>query len=95
MEYLVIYRKDNNVYLYRTLRSYFSENKIGERTSAGWFIVDVQQFYNGRYYNFREYTDKINKDFEKKQKREKIERIVKNKIDFVLYHNFNIKRKYK
>ncbi len=59
--YLVIYAKRDTEIIYRLV--YWPplyENH--SYTSMGWYIVDIQRFYNGRFYTLEEYNKLSNID---------------------------------
>ena len=78
MNYIIIYQKKNGDIIYRT-RKYLQDLKIGDITSAGWTILDIQFFINNRFHSYENFQkildDEMNKIYQlniKKQKKEKI-----------------------
>lgn len=67
--YLVIYAKRDTEIIYRLV--YWPplyENH--SYTSMGWYIVDIQRFYNGRFYTLEEYKRLKKIDHDKWWKKE-------------------------
>ena len=61
--YLIIYAKRNKEIIYR-LTKYLPPYKNHARTSMGWYIVDIQRFYNGSFISLEEYDKNIKKEIE-------------------------------
>lgn len=85
--YLVIYKNKQNKYIYRTLK-YPPPYKIGDKTSMGWYVVEIQEFCEGRFYSKEEIRPlkekiikKINKEIERnKKENKKVKDKLKKKI---------------
>lgn len=82
MFYLIIYLKENGRTLFKFNKSYPVVKK-GQKTSMGWTVLDVQYYFNGRFYNFINYSRYISefsslqsKRIEKNNKLKKLLRVL-------------------
>lgn len=51
--YQITYQKRNGELIYRTRNSL--PGRIGDETSMGWIITNIQREFKGNYYNLRDY----------------------------------------
>lgn len=58
--YMVIYQKYNGDILYRALTS-TPTYKIGQTTSMGWKVLDIQHMEKGKCFTTKEYDIKLNR----------------------------------
>lgn len=58
--YLITYQKRNGELIYRERMSL--PGRIGDTTSMGWLIQDINYFYNGKYYSNSDYNKLMNKN---------------------------------
>lgn len=63
----ITYQKRNGEIIERT-RTTGLPYSIGETTSMGWKVLDIQYLYNGKYYHSGEYEKKVDKAFERERK---------------------------
>lgn len=66
----ITYQKRNGELIERT-RTTGLPYRIGETTSMGWKVLDIQYLYNGKYYHRGEYEEKVDRAFKKEQKKRK------------------------
>lgn len=52
--YQITYQKRNGDIFYRE-RWTLPDHKIGEETSMGWKILDIKEYFKGKYYSAPEY----------------------------------------
>ena len=64
MLYLIIYLKRDNTTIFR-LRHTLETKKIGETTSMGWTILDIQYYRDGHFYSQSNYYKLLSKSIEK------------------------------
>lgn len=64
---LVTYQKRNGDIIQRTVRNY-PPYRVGETTCMGWKLLDIKQYYKGKYYSQMEYDRLIDKDYKKMKK---------------------------
>ena len=57
--FLIVYQKRNGELIYRKRMSL--PGRIGEQTSMGWTIQDINYFYNGKYYSASDYNKLMSK----------------------------------
>ena len=69
----ITYQKKNGEIIERT-RTTGLPYRIGETTSMGWKVLDIQYLYNGKYYHSGEYEEKVNKAFERGRKKAQFKR---------------------
>ena len=67
--YLIIYETRNKNIIYR-LTKYHPPYENHSYTSMGWYIVDIQQFYNGQFHSLEEYKRLKKIDHDKWWKKE-------------------------
>ena len=48
--YMLIYKKQDGTLLYRAVKNRPMHNK-GDKTSMGWYVVDIQRLYDGKCYS--------------------------------------------
>lgn len=65
--YQIIYKKKNGDIIKRTINTY-SPYRVGDRTSMGWTVLDIQYNYNGKYYSKVDYEKIINKHYNKERR---------------------------
>ena len=56
--YMVIYQKNNNDLIYRANKTRPAYN-IGDKTSMGWKVIDIQRLHNGKCYSMNEFDKKL------------------------------------
>lgn len=56
--YMVIYQKNNNDLIYRANKTRPAYN-IGDKTSMGWKVLDIQRLHNGKCYSMNEFDKKL------------------------------------
>lgn len=66
--YLLIYETRNKEIIYR-LTKYQPPYENHTYTSMGWYIIDIQKFYNGKFITLEEYEKRISKDIKDYHKR--------------------------
>ena len=54
MNYLIIYKKQDNSVIYRTTK-HIPNYKINDTTSMGWLVLDIKKMQKGKLYSFSEY----------------------------------------
>ena len=54
--YLITYQNKNLELKHRYLKNYNYSLKVGDTTSMGWYVLDIQTLYNGRFYTNKEYS---------------------------------------
>lgn len=88
--YLVIYRNKNFEYKYRILQ-YHPPYKVGDRTSMGWDVIDIQYYFENQFYTYKEYQplktkelEKFDKRLEKENKKRRIRTKIKRDLKFEL-----------
>lgn len=69
----ITYQKRNGEIIERT-RTTGLPYRIGDTTSMGWKVLDIQYLYNGKYYHSGEYEEKVNKAFERERKKTQFKR---------------------
>lgn len=80
--YLLIYETRNKEIIYRLTKDP-PQYENHTYTSMGWYIIDIQRFYNGKFITLQEYDEKIKKDIEnyhKKYDKRNISHITKYRI---------------
>ena len=60
----ITYQKKNGELIERK-RQTINTCKIGETTSMGWKVLDIQYLYNGKYYHSGEYDQIIEREWQK------------------------------
>lgn len=74
--YMVIYKKYNGDLLYRANKNK-PNYKIGQKTSMGWEVVDIQRMYKGNTYSINEFDNMLSRRYSYK--------ILLNKIAHIDY----------
>ena len=82
--YKVFYQRQNGEIIER-IRNTLPHYKLGEITSMGWIIVDIHYLLNNKYYPFREYRTKLDKQIKRNHIKRKIIKYIKKYIGLVLY----------
>lgn len=54
MNYLIIYKKQDNSVIYRTTK-HIPNYKINDKTSMGWLVLDIKKMQKGKLYSYSEY----------------------------------------
>ena len=54
--YLITYQNNKLDLKHRYLKNYNYSIKVGDITSMGWYVLDIQLLYNGRFYTEKEYS---------------------------------------
>ena len=54
MNYLIIYKKQDNSVIYRTTK-HTPNYKINDTTSMGWLVLDIKKMQKGKLYSYSEY----------------------------------------
>lgn len=73
--YLITYQKKNGELLHRKRNSL--PGNIGDETSMGWIIQDIQYQFGNKYYNFIDYKKISRKYFSKTHKIRTINNYIK------------------
>ena len=85
--FLITYKKRNGELIYRKRMSL--PGNIGQTTSMGWLIQDINYFYNGKYYSASDYYKLMNKHHNIVKSYRKLKEFIKNDLWkyalFVLY----------
>lgn len=87
--YLIIYITRKKEIIYRIVK-YKPFVNINEYTSMGWYVVDIQKFYNGKFISLVEYKEIIEEDTKKdkegykKNINKRLKRKILNNIKFNL-----------
>jgi hypothetical protein len=68
MDYLIVYQKLNGDVIFRPVKN-FPLVKIGDKTSMGWKVLDIQYFCNNRFYSYSKFNKLLKKYDEDKKKR--------------------------
>ena len=73
--YLIVYETRKKEIIYRIVK-YEPMYKNHSYTSMGWYIIDIQRFYKGRFIPLKEYDQRVkeeieiyNKKYKKKRER--------------------------
>lgn len=82
--YKVFYQRQNGEIIER-IRNTLPHYKLGQTTSMGWIIVDIHYLLNNKYYPFREYRTKLDKQIKHNHVKRKIIKYIKKYIGLVLY----------
>ena len=64
--------------------------KIGETTSMGWKVLNIEYEYNNKYYSYYEYNMMIHKNKERYIKKKQIKELCLNKTKSLLYYIIGI-----
>lgn len=78
--YLVTYRTRKNELLQRVITTL--THKVGDYTSSGWYVLDIQVFYKGRFYEEHEFWKMFDKEYESlktKQQKETLKQLNRRK----------------
>ncbi len=86
--YLIFYQKRSGQTIFRIVNSMPILVKVGNHTSMGWYVLDIQFFDKNRFYTYETYRKRLDKHFDKmsnqiiKKKKikvffEKLEKILK------------------
>ena len=85
--FLIVYQKRNGELIYRTRNSL--PGKIGDITSMGWLIKDINYLYHGKYYSASDYNRLMNKQHNIVKSYRKLKQFIKNNLWkyalFILY----------
>lgn len=77
--YLIIYQKWNGQTIFKIVRNYPHFKKIGDLTSMGWRVLDIQVFDKDRFFTNQTYRKILQEDFDmcdkKRRKKEKMKKI--------------------
>ena len=73
--YLITYQKRNGEVIYRKRNSL--PGNIGDETSMGWIIQDIQYQFGNKYYNFIDYKHISRKYYNRNQKLRTINKYIK------------------
>lgn len=82
--YKVFYQRQNGEIIER-IRNTLPHYKLGETTSMGWIIVDIHYLLDNKYYPFREYRIKLDKQIKRNHVKRKIIKYIKKYVGLVLY----------
>lgn len=66
--YLIVYINRKHEIIYRNVK-YLPQYEVHTFTSFGWYILDIQILYKGKYIPLKEYEKKLKKDLEKYHKK--------------------------
>lgn len=81
----ITYQKRNGNIIKR-LRKTLLPYKIGETTSMGWKVLNIEYEYNNKYYTHSEYNRLIYKDKQKRAKKHHIKELCSKSINTLLYN---------
>ena len=73
--YLITYKKRNGDIIYRKRNSL--PGNIGDKTSMGWIIQDIQYQFGNKYYSFIDYKNISRKYYNKSHKLRIINKYIK------------------
>ncbi len=83
--YLITYRKRNNEIFQRLITTCMYD--VGDETSNGWIVLDIQVYYKGRFYKLDEFNEMFDKDYkqyiELQKKIEDRKKIVSKPLKFI------------
>lgn len=80
--YLIIYINRKKEIIYRNVK-FLPPYEVHTFTSFGWYILDIQALYKGKYIPLKEYEESIKKDIEnyyKKNNKKNISHIKKYQL---------------
>ena len=80
----ITYQKRNGNILQR-LRKTMLPYRIGDTTSMGWKVLNIEYEYNQKFYTYYEYNKLIHKKKQRYIKRKQFERICKKTITLLYY----------
>lgn len=80
----VTYQKRNGSII-RRLRNTLLPYKIGDITSMGWKVLNIEYEYNNKYYTYYEYSKLINKQHQKQQKKKQLKELYLHYTKSLLY----------
>lgn len=79
-KYEIKYKKRNGEIITRYI-DWLPEFGIGERNRYNWLILDIKHLWNGKYYSFQEFADKL---YEYRVNQKKLHIRMKRKIIFFI-----------
>lgn len=82
----ITYQKRNGCIIQR-LRDTTPPYKIGDTTSMGWKVLNVEYEYKNKYYSYYEYNRLLHKDKQKHIKKRHIKELCLKSINTLLYNN--------
>ena len=72
---LITYQKKNGE-IFQRVRNTYSSYRIGDITSMGWKVLDIQYRWKNKYYSSSDYDKITTKHFDRAKKINKIKKIV-------------------
>ena len=81
----ITYQKRNGCIMQK-LRKTMIPYKVGETTSMGWKVLNIEYEFNNKYYSYYEYNKRIHKRKQRYIKKKKIKNLcLKNSITLLYY----------
>lgn len=80
----ITYQKRNGNILYR-LRKTMLPYRVGDTTSMGWKVLNIEYEYNQKFYTYYEYNKIIHKKKQKYLKRKQLENLCLKAITLLYY----------
>lgn len=80
----VTYQKSNGCVIQR-IRNTMLPYKIGDTTSMGWKVLNIEYKYNNKYYSIHKYNTMIQKDKQNLMKKKKVKDLCIKEIKTFLY----------
>lgn len=80
----ITYQKRNGNILYR-LRKTMLPYRIGDTTSMGWKVLNIEYEYNQKFYTYYEYNKLIHKKKQKHLERKQLEKLCLKAITLLYY----------
>lgn len=80
----ITYKKRNGNILYR-LRKTMLPYRVGDTTSMGWKVLNIEYEYNQKFYTYYEYNKIIHKKKQKYLKRKQLEKLCLKAITLLYY----------
>ena len=81
----ITYQKENG-YIFQRLRNTALPYKIGDTTSMGWKVLNIEYEYKSKYYSEYEYHSLIHKNVQKQKRKKQIkEKCIKRLITLLNY----------
>lgn len=80
---LITYKKRNGE-VFQRIRNTYPGYRVGDVTSMGWTVLDIQYKWKNKYYTSTEYDKLINKSIKQEQKIRRIKKLI-----LQIYHNLS------
>ena len=81
----ITYQKRDGSIMQR-IRNTMLPYKIGDTTSMGWKVLNIEYEYNNKYYTYYEYNKLIHKSKQRYMKRKQLEEFCLKKTITLLYY---------